>query len=167
MAASADPILQYPIAEKRTVMFTRALSLITLIAFVPLATGCSTVRSLPIPDDPGGEGDPLRAEEPLAITGYTDVRGTDHDWNGFVQAAGADSLEFTGPVRFEGDVHLTGESGQPSLRLARGEVTRVEIRQPHAGWTRLLAGIVALGMIAVVVMVVIDDPSGGVEVYGR
>lgn len=145
---------------------SRPLRLITLVTFLPLATGCSTTRSIAIGDDPGGAEDPLRTEERLAVTGYLDAEGGRQDWNGFVQAAGVDSLEFTRVRRARGNAPPRAEV--LSLRLARNEVSGLLVDEPQKGRTSLLVvgvvlGVLALGLIALMNMELDLDLASGYQ----
>lgn len=83
--------------------FHRAISIVTLTAFLPLALGCSrdpaqVVRNDVEGSEPGGAGSWPGDEGPVSIVGYTDRAGLYVEWDGKVRAIVPDSLEFTREV---------------------------------------------------------------------
>ena len=127
---------------RRSRIAHRPLALITIVVFLPLATGCGTARTVAVPTDPRGEDDPFRNQERLAVTGYVDTRGTDHDWNGFVRSSGADSLEF-----MRGEAPAESDDGSRSMKLAREEVARVLVEAPRTTRSTLLSAGVLLAIV--------------------
>ena len=75
--------------------FRGVISAATLVAFVPVAVGCSTTAVRPI------SSDPAVPHRPLAISAYTDRDGVRHEWSGTVGASGPDSLLFRRPATVE------------------------------------------------------------------
>ena len=77
----------------------RAISLLTLLAFLPLATGCSTQKAVapetdPVTPDEVTPDEALLVDSRVRIEGYTTHSDGFRDWAGFVRAATPDSLEF-------------------------------------------------------------------------
>jgi hypothetical protein len=156
--------------------FHQAISVLTLIAFLPLAFGCSITRTASVSKSSqvGRDGrHVVEFAEPIEIQGYTDRSEQYHEWKGTVQAAGLDSLQFSrqlGPPRSARGyanapptVELEQRNAEESemMWLARTEVLAIHRRElsgPRTFWLVLGVGVALL--------VVGFFASGGVDVVG-
>jgi len=120
------------------------IALITLVAFLPVATGCSSTRTMTLAG-PLEDADAVRD-----IAGYTDRDGVRHDWKGQVRFAGADSLEFTKPG---GDPFAHGPRPEVTLRLARADVVSLEVLEPDATATAMVVLLVFAAVVSAVLVV--------------
>jgi hypothetical protein len=123
----------------------RVISLVTLLAFLPLATGCSSHKAIPLDSDPDPAADPLEAGKAIAITGYTTHAEGTQSWHGTVQAAPPDSLQFSKKVT-SGNASALETS---TLTLARADVKSLSVTGTHWGRSVVLATaiIVACGAV--------------------
>jgi len=128
-----------------------AISLFTLIAFLPWATGCSTARTSYVQDDVVSDRttSKLASGDQVWISGYTTSFDGFHRWSGHVSAAGTDSLEFAKRDR-ESDHWRTPK--EPPFRIARADVISVEVETPDGGKTVALAALV-VGVLAITMVV--------------
>ncbi|RKZ16695.1 hypothetical protein DRQ53_05620 [bacterium] len=110
----------------------RLLTLLTLIAFLPLALGCSNRYSVTAESDPAEStaAATLQAGESVNISGYTRPSDGYRDWSGQVRLAAVDSLEF---VRQATDA-------DPASRfvLSAAEVSSLSVVEPNNTGTTLL-----------------------------
>lgn len=129
-----------------------AISLLTLIAFLPLAAGCSTSRTSYVQDDVVTDETTakLASGERVWITGYTTRIDGHHRWKGHVATAGSDSLEFE-PRSRESDSWRSPEA--PAFRIARTDVVSLEVETADGPRTAgVVALAVAIGAIALTIM---------------
>ena len=124
------------------------IHLITLIAFLPLAVGCSSqkTRTLFLDSDPDSASVIPDSDKPVRIIGYSLRADGFHEWDGFVQAAPPDYLLFS-REEVEADALIVAGS---TFHLLRADVLSLRVHKPEHGRTAI--GIVlVLGAIAVVV----------------
>jgi len=128
----------------------RVISLVTLLAFLPLATGCASHKVIPLDSDPDPAADPLEAGKAIAITAYTTHAEGTQSWHGTVQAAPPDSLQFSKKVT-SGNASAV-ETSTLTLTLARADVKSLSVTGTDSGRSVALATaiIVACGAVVVV-----------------
>lgn len=132
-------------------MRTRAaVSVLTLAAFLPLATGCSSYRTSYVQNDMVTDQTTARLAEGegVQISGYTTRTDGFHRWKGAVSEAGADSLEFRICDRRPYEWRKPDE---PPFRLARADVISLEVQTPDGaktlGLVGVVVGVLAIGMV--------------------
>jgi hypothetical protein len=130
----------------------RLITIMTLIAFLPLAVGCSATRTVALDSDPASADviSKLQSGEPVKILGYTRASGGYRRWDGHARVATADSLEFgPGPSNTK-----SSAAGAPGFRLPIEDVISVDVAEPDAGATTAVVVLVVLAAGAVVLAVV-------------
>jgi hypothetical protein len=143
----------------------RAISILVLATFLPLATGCSARRTTYIRDDPVTDETTakLARGDEIWVAGYTTRSDGFHPWNGDVVATGRDSLEFR-PSRRESDRWY--QPAASPFRLARTEVVSLEVETPDGGRTVALVAVM-VGTLAIVMVVALARAiSDGFESAG-
>jgi len=137
--------------------FHRAISVLTLAAFLPLAAGCSTQTTRQLHSDPGDEraasADDWLAEERVPIAGYTLQDGRFHEWDGTVQALGADSLLF---VRSISDAQWGSRRSPDTLEarhLNRQDVASIVERREDVLVSSYAVWAVSIGLMVLVATV--------------
>ena len=124
----------------------RLISLLTLTAFLPLAVGCSSQKVIPLDSDPESDTDPLAKGKAIAISGYTTTANGYQSWNGAVQTAPPDSLQFSRAIT-SGNAAPVEES---TLTIARTDVNSLSVTDMHWGRTVALAfgAVVGISVLA-------------------
>ena len=112
------------------------ISVLTLVVYLPLATGCARDAITPVHTDPASAAPVLADGESIRISAWIDARGAEHNWNGTVTAVAPDSLDF---YRKYG-----------SMRLARSDVQALKTSRPSA-WGSIMLGAAALFVVLVFV----------------
>lgn len=122
----------------------RLICAFTICTFLPVATGCATsARTVPMDVEP----DPVFPRgEPIKVRGYTTADREFHRWYGTVAPVEGDSLHF------EPRSLATNPRSEESFRLAREEVSALEIVEDGGGST---VGWILLGAAAVVVITLV------------
>jgi hypothetical protein len=131
--------------------FHRAINILTLAAFLPLAVGCSTQKAVTPETDPAvpAEVTPDEAfllSSQVRIEGYTTNSDGFREWQGFVQAAAPDSLEFFEQTRSANAPPIAGSS----FRLQRADVVSLRVPPPDDN----AVAIVVVGLCLIVAFVV-------------
>jgi hypothetical protein len=128
-----------------------AISILVLLAFLPVAVGCSAQRTSYIRDDPVTDETTARlaAGQEVWVSGYTTRTGGFQRWRGEVVAAGPDSLEFQPSNR---ESNTWREPGAQPFRLARADVVSLEVETVDGGKTVALVAL-AVGALAIVMVV--------------
>jgi len=108
----------------------RLLSALTLVAFLPLAIGCSSTRTTSMQDDASEAERMLGSGKPVDVSAVIDRTGKRHEWEGTVRLVSPDVLEFS----------REAYTGQPAktVRLARQDVQAFESTHFSGGKTTLL-----------------------------
>jgi hypothetical protein len=147
--------------------FHRAINVLILAAFLPLATGCTNRRTIEIDSDPSSPDHELPKYEPFEIEGYTLKSGQHFEWSGYVVLVDADSVLFT-PKQAPSDVKpgildsrqrafdTTAESFTLDLQRLRS-IDAVELDQTRS--TLLVTGMVVaiLALVGVAAVLWIED----------
>jgi hypothetical protein len=137
--------------------YRRLITAITLIAFLPLSTGCSKSRTVGVSDEPTGSSSSsrLHAGESVAISGYTRADDGFRAWDGRVRLAHPDSLEF----------EATTPSGEPVSRfvLHASEVTSIRAVETDKVATTIL---VATSLLAIGGAVVAATFAAAMDDFG-
>lgn len=123
------------------------ISVVSLLAFLPVAAGCANHTTSFIQDD-------LVTDETTAkladgdevwISGYTTRIGGYHRWRGHVSYVGADSLEF---LRSDPTTNSSRETEGARFRLARADVISLEVAtSDDVATTALLMSSVAMVLV--------------------
>ena len=131
----------------------RLFHLLTLAAFLPLASGCSSQNVIPLGSDPDTATAPLEAGKAITISGYTTTANGYQSWNGTVQTAPPDSLQFSRVIT-SGNAAPVEES---TLTIARTDVNSLSVTDMHWGRTVALAfgAVVGISVLAAL----LSDPS--------
>ena len=127
----------------------RAIALLTMVSFLPLAAGCSAETTVVLGTDPDTRAEVVSFDEPVAISGYTTRHGGFRHWRGTVQNYSADGLLFID----QSYTIETRDDQRTKFRLARDDVVSVRILEPQGGQTTLLILGVAIGLILVAIVV--------------
>lgn len=130
----------------------RLITVLTLIAFLPVAAGCSRTRAVTLDSDPASADalSQLRSGEPVKISGYTRASGGYRKWDGHAQMATADSLEFV-PVSSETKPSAVGAS---QFRLPVDDVISVDVAEHDSEATTVVVilSVLAVGAVALAVV---------------
>lgn len=129
----------------------RLITAMTLIAFLPIAAGCSTTRTYEVGTDPSASGavQMLLAGETLEIAGYTRASDGHRKFRGHVRLITQDTLEFIpGNSSSKPDDNAT-------FTLACNDVTSVDVLIPDVGRTRFATTVTLLAVGAAVTGVAI------------
>jgi hypothetical protein len=124
--------------------YRKWINLCTLLAFLPLAVGCSGTRTLMVKDDPADSevGARYQAGEPVDISGYTRPDDGFREWSGYVQTIPPDSLLFTPKREYKQD------EAAATFRLAKSDVVSLAAREYSSGKTMgLVFALIAIGGI--------------------
>jgi len=105
----------------------RAISVLLLVSFLPLATGCTSQVTVALESDPDSWVEALSFDEPVAISGYTTRSGGFSHWRGQFQNSPPDGLVF---VDENHDIDSRADQ-RGIFRLAREDVVSVRIRKPQ------------------------------------
>jgi hypothetical protein len=105
------------------------LSLLLVATIVTSTCACGTTTTVDLGSDP--ESSAVRmafyAGEPVEITGYTRVSDGHRDWQGLVQLAPPDSVQFTPPQKTS-PTTTRSRSRRLEFRIARKDLASVDIR---------------------------------------
>ena len=127
----------------------RLFTTLTLIAFLPIAAGCSTTRSFDVGTDPSASAvvQVLLAGDSIEITGYTRASDGHRDFHGQIRLATQDTFELTPAFRAASPTIATDD--QP-LTIPCRDLKSVDIAVPDAGKTRLATAVTILAVGAAV-----------------
>ena len=132
-------------------MQTRTLiSVLTLIAFLPLATGCSSPQTVRVENDPAADETAVRLNEgkPVEIVGYSTWSDGYESWRGTVFLASPDSLEFVPDWSVRGQE----KSERRRFRVPRHEVATLDVVRPDGAKTVAVVAVV-VATLAIVMFV--------------
>ena len=138
--------------------FQRAVSVLALVSFLPLAFGCSKQTTNALDTDLGGPNALLSDEQPVRIAGYTDHEGQFHEWEGEVQAVLPDSLLFTRDVPDGYWPHPDSTfrpTRQDDLRLHRSDVLSVELVEANPDGTSFLLSLFGVLVVTAVIVAIV------------
>jgi hypothetical protein len=116
--------------------FRRAVSVLVLAAFLPLAVGCSSQRTVRMDSDPGDTSPAAASNQPTKISGYTTTDSEFHEWDGQMSVVGTDSLEFARSLAVQvgnRPPDRTADKGDETIRLAKAQVVSVDVVDSHPG----------------------------------
>jgi hypothetical protein len=118
----------------------RLITAMTLVAFLPLAAGCSNTRTVPIGSDPSAAEAvaEFQAGESLEISGFARASDGYRDWDGQVRMVAPDSLEFIP------EPHSTKPASDARFRLPCEEVTSLSVVVPDWAATRVATVVTVL-----------------------
>jgi hypothetical protein len=129
----------------------RLIHLLVLIAFLPVATGCSKTSVMAVESDPDSAQEQFPASERIRIDGYALAGGEQVDWLGYVTIGPPDSLRFTPEIL--DPKKKSGMFGQSppnpnqlptTFTLPLGDVHSLSVVEPDRPRTILTAGVAIL-----------------------
>jgi hypothetical protein len=132
----------------------RLITVLALIAFLPVAAGCSTTRTVPVGTDPAAAEAvaELQAGAQVKISGYTRTSDGYHDWNGEVRMAAPDSLEFI-PASNRA---VSASEAAARFRLPSEEVASLTVVEPDTAATvvTVIVSLLAVGAVVTAIVAV-------------
>lgn len=139
----------------------RAICVLVLITFLPLAVGCSKTRVVALGDDPASSGthSKFASGEAIEVYGYTRTDEGFREWRGYVQAVPPDSLQFTQKREYR-----KPEGARP-FRLALTDLVSLDAREFSPVKTSLVVFTGAL-IVGVAIAGAIIAASGGFDFGG-
>jgi len=143
--------------------FHRTISIVSLVAFLPFAVGCSSQRTVRLDSDPGDASTSDASSQPTKISGYTTVDSEFHVWHGQMSAVGADSLEFTRAQPGPGgnSPRARDHPGDEIFRLAKSHVASVDVVDSQPVRTVVL--VIGLFFLTMATAAIIDVAVNGYE----
>ena len=140
--------------------YQRAIAVVALTAFLPLAVGCSKTETRMIETNPV---EPTGPVEPVEIVAYTDHDGVRHEWAGTIEPAGADSLLFVRPdlgQQWWGG-HSPGREPDIRLKLSRLDVVSVDVKSRDALSSTFSVWVVSIGVMVILGVVLAGTRTNG------